>query len=125
MYKRQHQAVEAMEGIQVQSENQTLASVTFQNFFRMYKKLSGMTGTADTEAPEFAKIYDLDVTVVPTNCPMLREDLADIIYKTSREKFDAIVEEIQIRHESGQPILVGTISIENSNSLSPVFNVTS
>ncbi len=113
-----HQAVEAMEGIQVQSENQTLASVTFQNFFRMYKKLSGMTGTADTEAPEFAKIYDLDVTVVPTNCPMLRQDMADVIYKTGREKFDAIVEEIQIRHESGQPILVGTISIENSEKIS-------
>lgn len=112
-----HQAVEAMEGIQVQSENQTLASVTFQNFFRMYEKLSGMTGTADTEAPEFAKIYDLDVTVAPTNCPMLRQDLADVIYKTSREKFNAIVDEIRTRHETGQPILVGTISIENSEKL--------
>jgi preprotein translocase subunit SecA len=112
-----HQAVEAKEGIQVQSENQTLASVTFQNYFRMYTKLSGMTGTADTEAPEFAKIYDLDVLVVPTNRPMVRKDLADVVYKSEREKFDAIVKEIEARHETGQPILVGTISIENSERL--------
>ncbi len=112
-----HQAVEAKEGIPVQSETQTYASVTFQNYFRMYKKLAGMTGTADTEAPEFAKIYDLDVLVVPTNRPMIRGDLADVVYKTEREKFDAIVKEIETRHATGQPILVGTISIENSERL--------
>ena len=112
-----HQAVEAKEGIQVQSENQTLASVTFQNFFRMYDKISGMTGTADTEAPEFAKIYDLDVTVMPTNRPMVRDDLPDVVYKTRREKFQAVVEEIKELHAKGQPILVGTISIETSEML--------
>jgi preprotein translocase subunit SecA len=112
-----HQAVEAKESIQVQSENQTLASVTFQNYFRMYSKLAGMTGTADTEAPEFAKIYNLDVLVVPTNRPPRRSDLADVVYKSEREKFDAIVKEIETRHATGQPILVGTISIENSERL--------
>jgi preprotein translocase subunit SecA len=113
-----HQAVEAKEGIQVQSENQTLASVTFQNYFRMYEKLAGMTGTADTEAPEFAKIYDLDVLVVPTNRPMIRDDLPDVVYKTDREKFDAVIEDIRERHQVGQPMLVGTISIETSEKLS-------
>jgi len=113
-----HQAVEAKEGITVQNENQTLATVTFQNFFRMYQKLGGMTGTADTEAPEFAKIYDLDVLVVPTNRPMIRDDLADVVYKSKAEKFDAVVEEIKERHATGQPILVGTISIETSEMLS-------
>jgi preprotein translocase subunit SecA len=113
-----HQAVEAKEGIPVRSENQTLASVTFQNFFRMYEKLAGMTGTADTEAPEFAKIYDLDVTIVPTNRPMIRKDLQDVVFKSKREKFDAVVEEIKERHAKGQPILVGTISIETSEMLS-------
>jgi preprotein translocase subunit SecA len=113
-----HQAVEAKEGIQVRSENQTLASVTFQNFFRMYDKLAGMTGTADTEAPEFAKIYDLDVLVIPTNRPMIRKDLSDVVFKTKREKFDAVVDEIAERHETGQPILVGTIAIETSEMLS-------
>jgi preprotein translocase subunit SecA len=113
-----HQAVEAKEGITVRAENQTLASVTFQNFFRMYDKLAGMTGTADTEAPEFAKIYDLDVLVMPTNRPMIRKDLQDVVFKTKREKFDAVVEEIRTRHESGQPVLVGTISIETSEMLS-------
>jgi len=113
-----HQAVEAKEGIAVQSENQTLASITFQNYFRMYEKLSGMTGTADTEAPEFAKIYDLDVLVVPTNRPMVREDLPDVIYKTRGEKFDAVVEDIRERHEKSQPILVGTIAIETSELFS-------
>jgi len=112
-----HQAVEAKEGIQVRAENQTLATVTFQNFFRMYDKLSGMTGTADTEAPEFAKIYDLDVLVIPTNRPMIRKDLQDVVFKTKREKFDAVVEEIRTRHEAGQPMLVGTISIESSEML--------
>jgi preprotein translocase subunit SecA len=113
-----HQAVEAKEGIEVRSENQTLASVTFQNFFRMYDKLAGMTGTADTEAPEFAKIYDLDVLVIPTNRPMIRDDLPDVVFKTKREKFNAVVEDIKERHEAGQPILVGTISIETSEMLS-------
>ena len=113
-----HQAVEAKEGIQVQSENQTLASVTFQNYFRMYEKLAGMTGTADTEAPEFAKIYDLDVLVVPTNRPMIREDLPDVVYKTEREKYGAVIDEICERHEASQPMLVGTISIETSEKLS-------
>ena len=113
-----HQAIEAKEGIPIQSENQTLASITFQNYFRMYEKLAGMTGTADTEAPEFAKIYDLDVLVVPTNCPMIREDLPDVIYRTKREKFDAVVEDIRLRHEAGQPVLVGTIAIETSEFFS-------
>jgi len=113
-----HQAVEAKEGIQVQSENQTLASVTFQNYFRMYQKIAGMTGTADTEAPEFAKIYDLDVLVVPTNRPMIRDDLPDVVYKTDREKFAAVIDEVCERHENGQPMLVGTISIETSEKLS-------
>jgi preprotein translocase subunit SecA len=112
-----HQAVEAKEGIQVQSENQTLASVTFQNFFRLYEKLSGMTGTADTEAPEFAKIYDLDVVLVPTDRPMIRDDQADVVFKTKREKFNAVVDDIRERHEAGQPVLVGTISIETSEML--------
>ncbi len=112
-----HQAVEAKEGITVQSESQTYASVTFQNYFRMYDKLSGMTGTADTEAPEFAKIYDLEVTLVPTNRPMVRIDEPDIVYKSAREKFDAVIENIKERHETGQPVLVGTISIDSSERL--------
>ncbi len=113
-----HQAVEAKENIPIQSENQTLATVTFQNFFRMYEKLGGMTGTADTEAAEFAKIYDLDVVVIPTNRPMIRKDLPDVVYKSQREKYDAVVTEIRERHATGQPILVGTISIESSEMLS-------
>jgi preprotein translocase subunit SecA len=113
-----HQAVEAKEGIPVRSENQTLASVTFQNFFRMYDKLAGMTGTADTEAPEFAKIYDLDVSIVPTHRPMIRADMQDVVFKSKREKFDAVIDEIAERHETGQPVLVGTISIETSEMLS-------
>ena len=113
-----HQAVEAKEGIQVRSENQTLASITFQNYFRMYDKLAGMTGTADTEAEEFAKIYNLDVSLIPTNRPLLRLDEADVVFKSKKEKFDAAVEELKLRHESGQPVLVGTISIETSEMLS-------
>ena len=113
-----HQAVEAKEGITVRSENQTLASVTFQNFFRMYDKISGMTGTADTEAEEFARIYDLNVFIVPTNVPMIRDDMADVVFKSRNEKLNAIVEEITERHEKGQPVLVGTISIESSELLS-------
>jgi preprotein translocase subunit SecA len=113
-----HQAVEAKEGVRVAGENQTLATVTFQNFFRMYEKLAGMTGTADTEAEEFNNIYKLDVTVVPTNEEMIRNDFADVIYKTEREKFKAVVEEIKELYEKGQPVLVGTISIEKSEMLS-------
>jgi preprotein translocase subunit SecA len=113
-----HQAVEAKEGITVQSENQTLASVTFQNFFRMYDKISGMTGTADTEAEEFAKIYDLDVFLIPTNRPQIRDDMPDVVFKSKNEKFNAVVDDIKERHGSGQPILVGTISIETSEMLS-------
>ncbi|MBW2268158.1 MAG: preprotein translocase subunit SecA, partial [Deltaproteobacteria bacterium] len=112
-----HQAVEAKEGIQVRAENQTLASVTFQNFFRMYDKLAGMTGTADTEAPEFAKIYDLDVLCVPTHRPMVRDDQPDVVFKTVREKFNAVIDDIKERHAEGQPVLVGTISIESSEML--------
>ena len=112
-----HQSVEAKEGVKIANENQTLASVTFQNYFRMYKKLAGMTGTADTEAAEFAKIYNLDVNVVPTNRKMIRLDYADVVYRTEKEKFAAIVEEIKECHERGQPVLVGTISIEKSERL--------
>ena len=112
-----HQAVEAKEGVKIANENQTLASVTFQNYFRMYKKLAGMTGTADTEAPEFAKIYNLDVNVIPTNRSMIRKDYADVVYRTEKEKFTAIVEEIKDCYERGQPVLVGTISIEKSERL--------
>jgi preprotein translocase subunit SecA len=117
-----HQAVEAKEGVKIANENQTLASVTFQNYFRMYKKLSGMTGTADTEAAEFAKIYNLDVNVVPTNRKMVRLDYADVVYRTEKEKFVAIVEEIKECHERGQPVLVGTISIEKSEKLAGLLN---
>ncbi|MCP4038871.1 MAG: preprotein translocase subunit SecA, partial [bacterium] len=113
-----HQAVEAKEGIQVRSENQTLATVTFQNFFRMYDKISGMTGTADTEAPEFAKIYNLDVSIIPTHRPLLRDDLSDVVFKTKKEKFNAVADEIEERQKHGQPVLVGTISIETSEMLS-------
>ncbi len=113
-----HQAVEAKEGVKIANENQTLASVTFQNFFRMYEKLAGMTGTADTEAAEFAKIYNLDVNVIPTNQTMIRLDHADVVYRTENEKFKAIVEEIKEYHDRGQPVLVGTISIEKSERLS-------
>jgi len=112
-----HQAVEAKEGVKIESENQTLATITFQNYFRMYEKLSGMTGTADTEAAEFQEIYKLDVVVVPTNRPMQRKDQPDVIYKTEKDKFNAVVEDIRRCHEKGQPVLVGTISIENSERL--------
>jgi len=113
-----HQALEAKEHVKIERENQTLASITFQNYFRMYNKLAGMTGTADTEAAEFKKIYNLDVVVVPTNMPMIREDHADVIYKTEKEKIQAIIQEIRELHEAGRPVLVGTISIENSELLS-------
>jgi len=117
-----HQAVEAKEGVKIANENQTLASVTFQNYFRMYKKLSGMTGTADTEAAEFAKIYNLDVNVVPTNRKMIRLDYADVVYRTEKEKFAAIVEDIKECHGRGQPVLVGTISIEKSEKLAGLLS---
>lgn len=113
-----HQAVEAKEGVKIENENQTLATITFQNYFRLYNKLAGMTGTADTEAEEFAKIYNLDVMVIPTHMPMIRADSSDVIYKTGKEKFDAVINEIIECHKKGQPVLVGTISIENSEHLS-------
>jgi preprotein translocase subunit SecA len=113
-----HQAVEAKEGVRIESENQTLATITFQNLFRMYEKLAGMTGTADTEAAEFDKIYKLEVVVIPPNRPMRRGDLPDLVYRTEREKFDAIVQEIKEKQKTGQPSLVGTISIEKSEALS-------
>ena len=113
-----HQALEAKEGVNIENENQTLASITFQNYFRMYDKLSGMTGTADTEAEEFNSIYNLEVIVAPTNKEMIRDDCSDLIYRTEKEKFDALIEEIRNCNESGQPVLVGTISIEKSEQLS-------
>ena len=113
-----HQAVEAKEGVQIQNENQTLASITFQNYFRLYKKLAGMTGTADTEAFEFQHIYGLETVVIPTNRPMVRKDHSDLIYLTAEEKFEAILEDIKDCVERGQPVLVGTISIETSEFLS-------
>jgi len=116
-----HQAIEAKEGVKIENENQTLATITFQNYFRMYNKLSGMTGTADTEAAEFADIYNLDVMVIPTNKPMVRIDRPDVIYKTESGKFKAISEEISAHHEKGQPVLVGTISIEKSETLSSML----
>ena len=113
-----HQALEAKEHVKIENENQTLATITFQNYFRMYEKLAGMTGTADTEAAEFAQIYNLDVVVAPTNRTLLRTEYADVIYRTEPEKYNAAVEEIADCHERGQPVLVGTISIENSEKLS-------
>ena len=113
-----HQAVEAKEGVKIQNENQTLASITFQNYFRLYEKLSGMTGTADTEAFEFQSIYGLETVVIPTNKPMIRNDMPDVVYRTEAEKFAAIIEDIKERVEKGQPSLVGTVSIEKSELLS-------
>ena len=113
-----HQAVEAKEGVRIQAENQTLASITFQNYFRMYEKLAGMTGTADTEAYEFQEIYNLETVVVPTHRPMVRNDMQDLVYRTAKEKYDAILADIRDCHERGQPVLVGTTSIENSELVS-------
>jgi preprotein translocase subunit SecA len=113
-----HQAVEAKEGVEIQSENQTLASITFQNYFRMYGKLAGMTGTADTEAYEFQEIYGLETVVIPPNKPTARRDELDLVYKTDKEKFNAVIEDIRSCHERGQPVLVGTTSIENSELIS-------
>ncbi|MBI5198247.1 MAG: preprotein translocase subunit SecA [Nitrospirae bacterium] len=116
-----HQALEAKEGVEIAKENQTLASITFQNYFRMYRKLAGMTGTADTEAAEFQKIYNLDVVVIPTNRSMVRKDFSDVVYKTEKEKFNALAEEIADCHKRGQPVLVGTVSIEKSERLSGIL----
>ena len=116
-----HQAIEAKEGVKIENENQTLATITFQNYFRMYSKLSGMTGTADTEAEEFHKIYKLDVSVIPTNRPLIRPDAPDVIYKTEKEKFKAVIEDIKEHYAAGQPCLVGTISIEKSEVLSDLL----
>jgi preprotein translocase subunit SecA len=113
-----HQAIEAKEGVKIEKENQTLATVTFQNYFRMYKKLAGMTGTAETEAAEFEKIYNLEVVVIPTNRTLIRYEHADVVYRTEHEKFDAVIEEIREYHMRGQPVLVGTIAIEKSERLS-------
>jgi preprotein translocase subunit SecA len=117
-----HQAVEAKEGVKIERENQTLATITFQNYFRMYKKLSGMTGTADTEAAEFGQIYNLDVNTIPTNREMVRDDRADLVYRTAQEKWNAVVEEIREAQQRGQPVLVGTVSIEKSEMLSKLLN---
>ncbi len=116
-----HQAVEAKENVKIESENQTLATVTFQNFFRMYDKLAGMTGTADTEAAEFAEIYGLEVVVVPTNKPLLRTDYPDLVYRSNKEKFDAVIAEIKEWNAKGRPVLVGTISIDDSEKLSKML----
>jgi len=116
-----HQAVEAKEKVKIERENQTLATITFQNYFRMYKKLAGMTGTAETEAPEFDKIYKLEVLVAPTNRPLIRVENPDVVYRTEPEKFSSVVEEIKELHEAGRPVLVGTISIEKSENLSALL----
>ena len=116
-----HQALEAKENVKIERENQTLASITFQNYFRMYDKLAGMTGTADTEAPEFKKIYDLDVVVLPTHMEMIRKDFADVIYKNEKAKYQAVIKEIIDKHEHGQPVLVGTISIDVSEKISQML----
>src|SRR5207342_1164692 len=112
-----HQAVEAKEGVPIQRENQTLASITFQNYFRMYTKLGGMTGTADTEAYEFQQIYGLEVVVIPTHRPMVRKDHSDLVYLTKDAKFNAVIEDIKDCYARGQPVLVGTTSIETSEML--------
>jgi preprotein translocase subunit SecA len=117
-----HQALEAKEKVAIQEESQTLADTTYQNYFRMYKKLSGMTGTAQTEATEFAQIYNLDVVSIPTNVPVKRIDKSDLIYKSEREKFEAVCEKIKYYHEKGQPVLVGTASIEKSEKLHKILS---
>src|SRR5205814_5662455 len=109
-----HQAVEAKEGLEIERETQTLATITIQNYFRLYTKLAGMTGTAETEASEFFDIYKLGVLVIPTNRPILRKDANDSVYKTKREKFNAVLKEIQTIHSQGRPILVGTVSVDTS-----------
>jgi preprotein translocase subunit SecA len=116
-----HQAVEAKEGVKIQRESQTLATITFQNYFRMYKKLAGMTGTADTEAAELNKIYKLDVTIIPTNKPLLRKEFHDVVYRTEEEKYRNAAKEIKDAHDKGQPVLVGTVSVEKSEKLSGIL----
>src|SRR4051812_23097509 len=116
-----HQAVEAKENVRIQEESRTMATITFQNLFRLYKKLSGMTGTADTEAAEFHSTYKLDVVIIPTNKPIVRVDYEDVVYKTEREKFTAVVNEILEKHEAGQPILVGTTSVEKSTAIASIL----
>src|SRR5699024_9307917 len=116
-----HQAIEAKEGVKIKAENQTLATITLQNYFKLYEKLSGMTGTAETEAAEFMNTYSLGVVPIPTHRPMQREDQADRIYRTEKAKFDAVVEDIVERHEKGQPVLVGTTSVEKSEYLSKIL----
>ena len=116
-----HQAVEAKEGVKIQRESQTLATITFQNYFRMYKKLAGMTGTADTEAAELGKIYNLDVTIIPTNRPLLRKEFHDVVYRTEEEKYRNAAKEIKDAHDKGQPVLVGTVSVEKSEKLSGIL----
>src|SRR6478752_2491475 len=116
-----HQAVEAKEAVKIERENQTLATITFQNYFRMYKKLAGMTGTAETEAAEFQKIYNLDVTVIPTNKALIRIENPDVVYRTEEEKFRNAAKEIKTLQEKGQPVLVGTISVEKSERLSGIL----
>ena len=116
-----HQAIEAKEGVEIKQENQTLATITLQNYFRLYEKLSGMTGTAQTEAAEFNKVYNVGVVTIPTHRPMIRVDQPDVIYKTEKAKFQAVVEDIAERHAHGQPVLVGTVSVENSEILSQLL----
>lgn len=116
-----HQAIEAKEGVEIKQENQTLATITLQNYFRLYEKLSGMTGTAQTEASEFNKVYKVGVVTIPTHRPMVREDRPDVIYKTEKAKFNAVIEDIAERHQLGQPVLVGTVSVENSEILSQLL----
>src|SRR5580658_5313624 len=116
-----HQAVEAKEGVNIRREDQTLATITFQNYFRLYKKLAGMTGTAETEAAEFDKIYKLEIVVIPTNKPMLRLENADVVFRTAKEKYFAVADEIAALHEKKQPVLVGTTSIEKSELLSQIL----
>src|SRR5699024_3074698 len=116
-----HQAIEAKEGMQIQNESMTLASITFQNFFRMYNKLAGMTGTAKTEEEEFRNIYNMDVIAIPTNKPIVRADNADMIYKSMDGKFHAVVKNIKERYENGQPVLVGTVAVETSELISKML----
>src|SRR5262249_10667973 len=116
-----HQAIEAKEDVQVQQESKTLATITFQNYFRIYHKLAGMTGTAETEAEELHKIYNLEVVQIPTNKPMIRNDMADLVYKNTDGKFMALIRTIKEIHETGRPILVGTISIERNEILSQLL----
>lgn len=116
-----HQAIEAKENVKIENESKTLATITFQNYFRLYKKLAGMTGTAKTEENEFREIYNLDVIEIPTNKPMIRKDLNDVIYKNEEAKYRAIIEDIKKSHQKGQPILVGTVSIDKSEKLSSIL----